>query len=143
MGNEYYHAFAVGFNWWYVALPVFMVWNFLIGTRYYRIYKRRICPKFKKKWRKPFRWLNAGVATIVVIIMAFVESSNGLIQMFDNHLTAYDSPAWSLILAGFAMGAFALLVYGLNDLAFRFGAAIQHMRLEIVLEKRAALRAKV
>ena len=143
MGNEYYHAFTAGFNWWYIVLPAFMAWNFFMGTRYYCIHKGRICPKFKKKWRKPFRWLNAGVATVVVTIMAFVESSNGLIQMFDNHLTTYDSPVWSLILAGFAMGIFALLVYGLNDLAFRFGAAVHHVRLEVVLEKRAALRAKV
>lgn len=143
MGNEYYHAFAIGFNWWYIVLPAFMAWNFFMGTRYYRIYKGRICSKFKKKWRKPFLRLNAGVAAVVVTIMAIVESSNGLIQMFDNHLAAYDGPAWSLILTGFTMGAFALLVYGLNNLAFRFGATVHHARLEVVLEKRAALRAKV
>lgn len=108
--NSFYHAFSIGFNWWFVMLPLQVVMMVWFGAS---------CRKFNWKTGKIMRRDKKGTIAsllalamdIILIIAIVLESSAGIIQVIDNHLAATDDPMWSLILFALSITAFAFLMY--------------------------------
>jgi hypothetical protein len=120
MRNEMYHAFRVGFNWWYVVLPLLMLILGVVGS--FRFYED-LYGKIRRKNKKFTLLLKvlAIVADIIVIVMILAESFTGIFQIFLNNLTAQDDPLWALIILVFAIIALAFIGYRLMILSINLG----------------------
>ena len=143
--TEYYHSFRAGFNWWYVIVPLMFVVCVLFATLLYRLGVRRRDGRLrvKQSYKQLTQAFVAIPLTIIAIWMIAAESWNGLIQFFDNHLTDGDSPAWSVIMAAFAMSSIAILIFGLYyEVAFNLGRIIKCALYRKQI-KVADLRAKI
>ena len=131
--NAYYHEFSVGFNWWMVAMILFAVIAIVFGIG--QTYLKRVVREQKIIWKLRYRYndllfmLLGVVAAIVITIMLFVESFDGVIQSFDNSLGRYESPVWSLILAPgaivFVGAVFGCLIDLLAIVASKTKVAVQ------------------
>ncbi|MBO7132342.1 hypothetical protein J6V85_03770 [Candidatus Saccharibacteria bacterium] len=98
--NAYYHEFAVGFNWWMVIGAMMVVSMVLLGVyRYYLNSEVRVIRRFEDKLIS----IIAAFEAAIFGFLLFVESRDGIIQYFDNGLTEFDSPIWSIILMPFVI----------------------------------------
>lgn len=134
--NAYYHAFTPGFNFWYLAAPLFAVIVAIIGARVYYM-----DGDSKKIYRRRYNGLLCFTLSIVfAIAIAFMigsESFRGIVQYFDNGLERFESPVWSLVGAGMTVAMFSILYAGLLILIGRVAAWAKHGYL---VEKRMELR---
>lgn len=108
--NEFYHAVLIEYNNWFVLLPAQIVFMMLFGFSTAKLNKvtNRIMQRDKE------HFLAGGlsiVMDIVLIAFVLVESSAGIIQLFDNCLSVDDDPVWSLVLFCAAMIVFAIVMY--------------------------------
>jgi ABC-type sugar transport system permease subunit len=126
--NEYYHAFKVGFNWWYVAVPLMFVLAVAFATLLYspKVRKRDGRLRMRQNYKQITQLFVAVPATVVAIWMMVVESGAGLIQIFDNHLAPNDDGAWSLIAAAIVMAIVTMTLFALYyEAAFNLGREIK------------------
>lgn len=124
---NYYHAFHIGFNWWYIIIPLDFVACVLFATLLYSLKVRRDGRlRVRQNYKQLTQLFVAIPFTALGICMMVVESGSGLIQIFDNHLAANDSGAWSLIAAACVMAFVALVLFTLYyEAAFRLGRMIK------------------
>ena len=109
--NKYYHAFTIGFNWWEIVAPAFMIavaiWGFNIPwigfAKGEYVVKEGSETKFK---------VVPGILGGITTVLFIIESYAGVIQWFDNHMDATTDGAWSVILCVPSM-AIVGLFYGL------------------------------
>lgn len=115
--NTFFHAFAPGFNWWYVVAPFGLLVMILVGTRQYKIVGDRVRQVFNKN----LFCMIAVVFVLIFMVMVYAESSFGIIQSFDNNLLPGESPIWSVIMmpmAIIAMGMFyGAILYAAGTIA--------------------------
>ncbi|MCL1840105.1 hypothetical protein FWF89_03915 [Candidatus Saccharibacteria bacterium] len=109
--SPYYHAFVPGWNWWYLFAPLSILATVLLAWGIPTLRGGRI--------RRTRLAINAllfmTIASAVGFsVLLFVESSNGIVQVFDNQLVGYESPVWSLIFAGVAVVALGAIHFGVN-----------------------------
>lgn len=136
MANSYYHAFVPGFNWWYLVAPVLIIASFLLGRRrYYLARNLRLMSRFGKR----LFLVVAVVSGVIFGTMLVVESMDGIVQWFDNHLAYDDSPVWSLIFAAFGVVVVAAVFAGVVYLVGRL--ASEHKR-DTLLRKKCAIKAR-
>ena len=92
--NEYYHAFTIGFNYWYILMILSIATSVMFGLKQYRLSKRgRIEKMFSNL---PYKVLT-GISTAIFMVLFLRESTSGLIQLLDNGLARNESAAWSMI----------------------------------------------
>lgn len=108
--NEFYHAISIEYNNWFVLLPAQIVFMMLFGFSTAKLNKvtNRIMQRDKE------HFLASGLSIVMdIVLTAFVlvESSAGIIQLFDNCLSVDDDPVWSLVLFCVAMIVFAIVMY--------------------------------
>lgn len=119
-----YHAFSIGFNWWYVLLFLEVILMFAFGASNVKLNK-----KTYKIMRRDKKGVVANFFAIcldaILIIAVLTESSAGILQLIDNNLSANDNPAWALILFAFSIAAFALVMYHVLFGATLFGKKLK------------------
>lgn len=98
--NNFYHEFVVGFNFWYVALPLLLFLAAFLGTRRYYLESGGIRIKKRGKRLSKIDFITVVLSDMVVTILVVIESSSGVIQFFTNMLAKDDSATWALIVAG-------------------------------------------
>lgn len=108
--NSYYHEIIISFNWWMVIMPAFLILSIFIGKKG-AVLTRKGAVRYT--FNERFAKIIASISGVVFFILLLVESTNGIIQWFDNSLTNQDSPAWSVILAPGAIAIIALLYGGI------------------------------
>lgn len=129
--NYFYHEFAPGFNWVYVVAPLWLViaalFGYFFGTRVKK-YRRFSHDRVRGIKRTEVRIDKEGImktsvcsdtvdrllgmaSGVAIGCMTMVECGDGIIQHFDNGLGAYDSPIWSLFMAGLII-VMAAAIYG-------------------------------
>ena len=102
--SNYYHEFVPGFNFWYVFVPMTLIIMYYVG-------KNNIYIKKGKRYRRyndRFYRLMSIVASVMTAILVLTESGDGIVQVFDNCLSYYDDPIWSVIVAASAVGFIAI-----------------------------------
>lgn len=97
--NSFYHEFEIGFNHWYIILPVVLVLAAVLGSK--RYYLEPETMKIRKRGKKlsNLNFVAVVLSDMAVTTLIALESSNGVIQFFTNLLTRNDSPTWGLIMA--------------------------------------------
>lgn len=147
--NAYYHEFQVGFNCWMVIAPLLVVVAIVVG--FAQTYLKKVPKGYKLRFRyNENMFLFVAVLSAVIFgVLLFLESSDGIVQYFDNHLGQYESPVWSLFLAPFAM-LFASALFGVVVFFAGIGASIvkilsirfyfRHLRRPLRKVRRATAR---
>ena len=124
--NMYYHSFIMGFNWWYIVLPIMY---FAIGYVGYKIgAKLTVNKHLEGVVNITVRSISADrawatLAATLVTALVVKESSRGLIQLFDNSLSSGESGVWSIIAAGATIGFLWLVLMMAYQSAFARGKA--------------------
>lgn len=116
--NAYYHEFQInlfGNAWFYVAIALF------IGAALLGVFQRYLTSdlKIKGRYNNNLFTLFATIGAIVFGLLVFFESSDGIIQWFDNGLGLYESPVLSLFSA-----PFAIILATLFFFAMLYGVAV-------------------
>lgn len=142
--NEFYHAFHIGFNWWYIIIPLDFVACVLFATLLYKLKARRNGRlRIRQNYKQVTQLIVAVPFTALNVWLMVTESGAGLIQIFDNHLAANDSGAWSIIAAAGVMGFVTMVLFTLHyEVAFRLGRAIKYALYSREI-KIADLRSKI
>lgn len=140
MKNSFYHHQSVmemlSGNWWPVILMAFVLAALVVGMRQYKIERIQTAQRVTRRYNDgPVLALGLGAAlTMTVLLM--IESSCGIIQLLDNHLSANDSPMLSLVLTPFVAmtigGIFGMTVFVIG------GAAGELQKRRLVREIRVA-----
>lgn len=125
--NSFYHSFQIGFNYWYLLLPLEVILMIGFGASNVRLDKRtnKILRRDKKGTITNFF---AIVMDIILIIAVLLESTAGIIQTIDNHLGPNDDPMWSLVMFVFGMLAFVMIAYYVF-----FGAAVFGRQVKLTI----------
>ncbi len=106
--SSYYHAFQIGWNNWYLFVLFAAFTAFFAGYKNIHLKRKNGRIKFCRHLNfNLYRFIAAGAALITALMVAS-ESGRGIIQFFDNGLTQYESPIYSVIFAPFVVGAIAL-----------------------------------
>lgn len=116
--NSFYHQFSIGFNYWFVMLPLQAILMIAFGASNVKLNKktRKIMRRDKKGTIASILAIGMDIILMIAVIM---ESSAGIIQVLDNHLSPGDDPVWSLFLFVIVVSTFAALMYFVF-----FGAAV-------------------
>lgn len=93
MKNSLYHEFTIGFNFWYIAVVIFIGLMIWFGTVIFAIKKGRIIRCYRDTLLK----VAAIVFAFITAAMVMIESSHGIIQTFDNCLGYNESGFYSII----------------------------------------------
>lgn len=143
--NNYYHEFHIGFNWWFIIVPLMFVASILFATLLYSLKARRRDGRLRvrQNYKQVTQLFVAVPFTLLSVWMIASESWSGIVQIFDNRLAANDSPAWSIILAAGAIGFVACVLFGLYyEAAFYLGRAAKCALYRKTI-KVAELRSKI
>lgn len=127
--NEFYHAFSVGFNWWYVVLPALTVLMGLYGSTNLKLEEGSL----KILRRDKNNYLLTGVvigADILLHWLILKESTAGILQFLMNHLSPNDDIFWALILFIIGMTGTTICVYVLFFQAAKFGQRLKRRYLK-------------
>ena len=108
--SVFYHEVRVGFNYWYLAVPLAVLLMGAVGTfRYYRTADEKI-----RKRGAIFFYVTralACVAATLLTILVVIESIAGIFQLCLNVLTISDDSAWAIfVLAGALICLFVTLI---------------------------------
>ena len=125
--NSFYHSFSIGFNYWFLLLPLEVILMIGFGASNVKLDKKtnKILRRDKKGTITNFF---AIVMDIILIIVVLLESTAGVIQTLDNHLGPNDDPMWSLVMFVFGMMAFVMLAYYVF-----FGAAVFGRQVKLTI----------
>ena len=125
--NSFYHAFSIGFNYWFLLLPLEVILMIALGASNAKLDKRtnKILRRDKNGMIASFFSLAMDVILMIAVLR---ESTAGIIQMIDNNLSPNDDPIWSLVIFVLAMVAFAYFAYYLF-----FGTAIFGRQVKVSL----------
>lgn len=107
--NEFYHAFKISFNWWFVVAPILVLATGVFGITKYKLDRKSL----KILTRGGGDFLLNVVATSLDALIHFLilrESGAGLVQLVANHLGDSDI-AWMPIVASMALLGSALTFY--------------------------------
>lgn len=105
MTNAYYHEFSVGFNLWYIMVPVMLIGMFFVGFLNVKRCKRSLEGKGRKwvidrRFFKDYLYIFFGAISTVAFAAMFIdESMLGCIQVLDNIGISNEDGAWSPIFA--------------------------------------------
>ena len=153
MTNAYYHEFSVGFNLWYIMVPVMLLGMFMIGylnVKRFRGYIRRKSGAREQVWlidRRMFTdylYIFFGAITTLAFAALFIdESMLGCIQVLDNIGISIEDGAWSPLFAfGLVLPClcflYAVLAYGAACLGEHVRAAVIASTIEDFLGKDAS-----
>ena len=105
---SYYHEIVVGFNWWFVLAPLFVVLEAVIGWRSFALRGGEIR---RVKHRKLVDYTSAMFA-IIVAALILIESADGIVQWLDNRTVAGESPVWNVGMAPFVALFVGLIYWG-------------------------------
>ena len=110
--NAYYHNFTIGFNWWMVVAVVLVGLAIFVGIKMYKAIDGR---RIRKVFNDKLFVLISAVSGVVMMLMLFIESWDGILQYLLNSLRFNESPALAVICAVmaifFASFFFALIIY--------------------------------
>ena len=132
--NSYYYEFRVGFNLWYIVLPLLLAFTAFLGAR--RYYLEAGTMRIKNRGRKLSitAFVAVLVSDLIVTTMMVCESGSGLVQLITNSLGKDDSATWALIIA------FVILIIVMPYLLFNlFAQAVktgEYYQLGRLTEKR-------
>ena len=105
---SYYHEITVGFNWWFVLAPLFVVLEAVIGWRSFALRGGEIR---RVKHQKLVDYTSAMFAVIVAALV-LIESADGIVQWFDNRTVAGESPVWNVGAVPFVALFVGLIYWG-------------------------------
>ena len=74
---SFYHNFLPGFNFWYVALPLFIILAAVIGYYKYGLENDRVFHRYVDRFLK----ITSGTMAVIFGAMYIVESGIGIIQL--------------------------------------------------------------
>lgn len=120
--NQYYHEVTVGFNWWYVAVPILMLLFVAMGSARYHIESETGRIKRREKGYVLMLKSLAYVADIFLLFLIVMESFSGVLQFCMNSLAPEDSAFWAVIISVIIMAMFACICYSLFVLCINFGS---------------------
>lgn len=130
--NEFYHAFTVSFNWWFVVAPAMLIFMVVYGTTNLKLNKRSL--RIMRRDKKDFL-LNIVVIGLDIIlhVLILAESAVGILQSLLNHLGEYDDPLWALILFVIGLSFSGVIVYAIFFVAAKLG---ERLKRRILIEIR-------
>lgn len=126
--NEFYHDFVVGFNWWYVMLPLAMFLMVIIGMSRFAL-NRKTLKIMRKRENRFFLTLMAGALDLMLCALILKESFVGLLQVIANNLGDSDI-AWIPVLAALAILAMVFVCYYALYACGRLGMKIAYRYLK-------------
>ena len=126
--NSYYHAFQIGFNFYYIWAVISVLISVGIGLCQFQVKRGRIRKLFSNKVFILF----SALTSLVFAILFVKESTRGMIQFLDNGLTASESPMWSI----FVLPVIIIIV------VIAFGAIIYYVGRFTACYKLAVLKDK-
>ena len=137
--NSYYHEFQIGFNWWFVVAPLLAVVMVAIGLSIFHMDERTL--KIRRSYNDRLFVVLATLFAVVVMVLIFAESSDGIVQWFDNGLGKNESPVWSIVMMPFPVICLSGLYWMLLIVLGKLGAYIKcgylhEKRQEILAEER-------
>lgn len=109
--NMYYHNFVPGFNLWYVLAPGFIVLMAVLAAK--NVYASSVTHYASQYYTNALFKIIAAICSIIISVLITIESGFGLVQLFDNMLTASDSGVWSILFAVLAIPALGYFYYHL------------------------------
>ena len=134
--NTYYHNFEIGFNYWYLALPMMMLVMGLVGSFRYQLMADG---KIRKKGRGFTILIKAAAMALSVFMVFFMmaESAMGLLQLFANALGKEEDIAWAIFSATFALMVLLVAIYLIFLCCAKIG---QWAKLGYLIEKKRQRR---
>jgi len=146
--SEYYHAFSVGFNWWYLVIPALALMAFFVGlvnmrreavicqTSYFFQADERY--ELRYVWKSlsgPWRIFWAGAFATSATVLAVAESWRGIWQSALNGLTQQDSVFWGNLFGFVVVALFAIAIFFMTATLVLIA-----LRLGEVAKKRSQLK---
>ena len=123
--NQYYHEVTVGFNFWYVAIPVLMLLFVAMGSARYHVESET--GRIRRRGKAYILMVKtlAYIADIFLLFLMVMESFAGMLQFFMNSLAPEDSALWAVIITAIAMALIALICYSLFAFCINIGSWIK------------------
>lgn len=135
--NSFYHQVNIGFNWWYIALPITLWLGFLFGQTKYRL-NQETFTIMKRGGGDLLLKMVVVVLDTIVHIMVLVESGTGMLQLTANCLPDSDI-SWCPVI----LGAWFLVTYALlYNILFSLGKLGEGVKRRKVLDLRSKLIVK-
>ena len=132
--NDYYYEFKIGFNAWYMVLPLILILVAFLGTKRYYLEPKTM--KIRRRGNKLsiLNFVVVVISDLAITALIMLESGNGLIQLATNLLARDDSVVWALIIAAVVLiVAVPYIVFVMLAVAIRVGECYQ---LGYLTEKR-------
>lgn len=130
--NNFYHSFSIGFNFWFILLPIQVAIMVAFGISNVRMNEMTGKVQSRDQLGTVTSALSI-VMTIITLIVIACESSRGIIQFLDNQLAPGDDPLWSIVFYVLTIGTLAILLFYLFGEAETIGRKIKR---QIIKRKR-------
>lgn len=126
--NSYYHAIALSFNWWMLAIVAFVAVAVVVGKLQWKVKKGKVVERYGDGI-----YALLGVAAAVTLgILLVKESSTGIVQFLDNIFGAAEQPFWSAIMM-LPAAAVAAIIFGVIIVVI--GVAASYNRREVLVDR--------
>ena len=137
MNSCYYHSFDISFNFWYIAVPFFMVIMGLLGSTAFYLEEHTL--RIVRRGR-PYRvcsLLSIFLIEFILMCMISIESGSGILQVCANSLAADDDVIYAFFMTALAHTVLFLIVLGLLIGSKKIG---EYCKLGYLTEKRRELK---
>ena len=137
MAKNFYHDFLVGFNWWYITLPLILIYTWKLGRNSIRLSRdkfgeRKIVSNLKKGFLKN----TIKAFSIALMLQILIESGAGLTQFFINLLSQNDAAVWGDFLMVSSIVVLGVLLYSVLMRAAEFSRDFEVDRIISYLKRR-------
>ena len=125
---------SIVLNWWVVVFFVTVGIMITLGVNQYQIQRVNHKRRVRRHFKNSVYGVVTGLSTALFAFLFVKESWRGVVQFLNNSLSASDSPAWSIILAPFAVllvvTLYAMFVYYVGKLTGRikFSTLVEELR---------------
>lgn len=127
--NTHYHEIEVGFNYWYLLLPVAIIILFFLGTGRYCLTDNRI--RRRGRIFTAIAIILSGVLDAVIMEAVMAESTLGLLQLLANSLAKEEDMVWAVIVLPISLIFVSAFLYGLFMTVVKLGG---WMKLGMLVE---------
>jgi len=137
--NEFYHAFRLSFNWWFVVAPLNGLMMVFLGSMRYVLNEKTMKILRRGNGFDVLVKIVATVLDIALIVMIFQESILGLFQWLVNHVDG--DPIWAIIVLPLVLVAIYVGFYWMFCMLAKIGEWTKHGYLiDLKREQRDAKR---
>ena len=121
---SYYYDLTVGFNWWYLIVPMALFALLVAWLRVYHFEPGEIRVVKRKRYDFCLKVV-AILAAVVLLIIILAESLDGITQVFLNSLSKGENPLYAYIIVAFFCLVLGVTLWILATAAVNIGAWIK------------------